>query len=252
MDAGMGLVPLMIQKTAERVFHRPGRRGVDVAFDRRQVDDIPADEKIRDPELVAVNVVQGAHPGAGLEGHPGHILVLEIETDVDVVGFENRLVAVQIFALEGVGDFGFILDADQVGEAVPPKSEDRAFELPGSGVGRRKREMPADVVLEDGRGARFQAFRPVRQLKQPDDIVENRFGVRPDDRHLSLGHDSTSSVGSSEKNYSMNAASPPPGFGACADSPARSATGRMVFRSGFRYNHIFPPGSGRKDNGDAP
>ena len=168
MDAGMRPVALMVQQPSERVFHRPGRHRVDMAFDRRQMDDIPADEKIRNPQVVAVDIAQGPHPGAGLERHPGHVLVLEIEQDLDPVGFEDGLVAVQILALEGVGDFGLILDADQVGEAVPPQGQDRPFELPGRGVGRGKGEMPADVVLEDGRRPGFQTVRPVRQLKQPD------------------------------------------------------------------------------------
>ena len=48
VDDRMGVVPVLVQQSAERVLHRPGRRGEDVGLHRRKVDDVLPDEALRD------------------------------------------------------------------------------------------------------------------------------------------------------------------------------------------------------------
>src|SRR5207342_1957375 len=98
--------------------------------------------------------------------HPAHVAVFEVVQNGDVVGLEDRHVAVQVFALEGVGDDGLVLYAGQIVEATRAQSADGAFELPGGGVGSWKREVPADVVFEDGRRARLQVLLQAGQFAE--------------------------------------------------------------------------------------
>ena len=68
-----------------------------------------------------------------------------------LVALEDRHVVVEVLALERVGHHGLVLDADLIGEAAPRERLNRALELPRRRVGAREREVPRDVVLQDGR-----------------------------------------------------------------------------------------------------
>ena len=135
VDPGVGVVPVLAEQPAEGVLHRAGGRRVHVRLDRRQVHDVLADEVIRDADALRVDVIQGQHLRLGLVGHPGHVFLAEVVQHRDAVVPEDRHVAVQVLALEGVGDHGLVLHADQVVEPGCAQRQDRAFELPGRGVG---------------------------------------------------------------------------------------------------------------------
>ena len=92
------------------------------------------------------------------------------------MGAEDRHVTVQVLALEGVGDHGLVLHADQVVEACLAQGQDGAFELPGGGVGAGHGEMPGDVVLEDRGQAGLERLRSARQLEQALIVVQHGGG----------------------------------------------------------------------------
>src|SRR6185295_16345046 len=106
--------------------------------------------------------------------------------------------------LEGVGDDGLVGDADLIGEAPFAERLDRPFELPGRRVRTREREVPRDVVLEDGRLAGRERARHAGQLAETVDVVEDRFGPdaeEGDDRFGNASHSSfkVSCAASSDK-----------------------------------------------------
>src|ERR1019366_2274307 len=95
---------------------------------------------------------------------------------------------VEIFALERVGNDGFVLDADLIAEPAARERLDRAFQLPRRRVGRGKREVPGDVVLEDRRLAGRERIGHAAQLEQAIDLRED--GIGSDSEDCDLGrHD---------------------------------------------------------------
>ena len=87
-------------------------------------------------------MIQRQHFGLGSERYPGHIFLAEIVFRRDIVLLENRHIAVQVFAFEGIGDDRLVLHADQIVEPGIAQRQDRPFELPGSSICAREREMP--------------------------------------------------------------------------------------------------------------
>ena len=150
VDPGMGVVAVVAEQAAEGVLHRAGGRGVDVALDRRQVDDVLAAEVVGDADALGEDLVQRQHLRLRAGRAPSACLRAEVVAHRDAVVPADRHVAVQVLALEGVGDHGLVLHADQVGETGILQRQYRALELPGSGVGAGHGIMPGDVVLEDG------------------------------------------------------------------------------------------------------
>ena len=63
-------VALSVQESAECVLHRASDGGEDVRLHRRQVDDVLAEEHLRDLEALRVDVVEGDHLGLRREVHP--------------------------------------------------------------------------------------------------------------------------------------------------------------------------------------
>ena len=58
VDPGMRVVAPRVQQAAERVLHRAGRRGVDVALGRRQVDDVLAEEVVGDVDPLGEDAIR--------------------------------------------------------------------------------------------------------------------------------------------------------------------------------------------------
>src|SRR5262249_55819030 len=54
--------------------------------------------------------------------------------------------------------------------------QDGTLELPRRGVGRREREVPGDIVLENGGRAGSERVLHAGELAQARDVVENRLG----------------------------------------------------------------------------
>jgi hypothetical protein len=115
-----------------------------------------AEEVVRNLDVAVEDTVQDEHPVLRLVLDPLHVLWSEVEEDRHVVRLADGPVAVEVGALEGVGDHGSVLDTGQVAQAGGTQREDGAFELPGRRVGAWKREVPGDVVLEDRRRARIE------------------------------------------------------------------------------------------------
>jgi hypothetical protein len=78
------------EQAAESVLHRAGGGGVDVAFDRRQMDDVFAEKIVGQVDAPGIDAVQDVHLRLGFIANPLHILRDEIETNRDVVLFKNR------------------------------------------------------------------------------------------------------------------------------------------------------------------
>ncbi len=134
------------------------------------------------------DVVQRQHLRLRPVRHPLHVLVAEVVLHRHAVVAADGHVAVQVLALEGVGDDGLVLHADQVVEPGLPQGQDRALELPGGGVGARHRVVPGDIVLEDRRGLMVQRRRTAGQLEQPRVIRERRLGPREQHGYLTSCH----------------------------------------------------------------
>ena len=183
----MGVVSLRIQKTAKGIFHRPGGRGVDMALDRRQMDDVLPDEVVGHKDALRVDVVEHTHRRAWLVAYPAHVLALEVVAHRDTVVLENRNVAVEVLALERIGHDRPVLHADLMVVAPCPQRPDRSLQLPRRRIRTRKREVPGDVVLENGRQARLQAALDTCKLDQPIHVVEHRLRARPHHGHHRRG-----------------------------------------------------------------
>src|SRR5438128_868860 len=154
VDPTMRVMPTCVQQTTEGIFHSTRCGSVDVALYRRQVDDVLSLEVVGNPDPFGKDLVQNQHFRPGLESDPGHVVVLEVVEHRDAVALEDRQIAVQVFAFEGVGDDRLVLNTHQLGEAVGAQSTDGALELPRRRVRGWEREVPADVVLENGGCAR--------------------------------------------------------------------------------------------------
>ena len=165
VNPGVRVMPVFAQQPTEGVLHRAGGRRVHVRLDGRQMDDVLADEIIRDLDPLRVDVIQRQHRRLGPVGHPRHVFFAEIVQRRNVVTPEDRHVAVQIFALERVGDHRLVLHADQIVEARGAQRQDRAFELPRRRVGAGHREMPRDVILQDRRRVGRQRLRAAGQTQ---------------------------------------------------------------------------------------
>src|SRR5262249_34496688 len=128
-------------------------------------------------------------------------LIPEVVQDGDPVALEDRNVMIQIFALEGVGDDGLVLDADLVRKAAAREGLNGAFELPRCGVRGGKRQIPGEIVLQDGRLACGERARHTGQIDEAIDVRKNRVRRDPEYRdprfHLPLATCVFSTTGSS-------------------------------------------------------
>ena len=57
VDDRVGPVTVLVEQPTEGVLHCPGRRREHVGLDRRQMDDVLADESLRDQKPFRVDVV---------------------------------------------------------------------------------------------------------------------------------------------------------------------------------------------------
>ena len=89
---------------------------------------------------------------------------------------EDRHVVVQVLALEGVGDDGLVLHADQVVEARPAQGADGALQLPGRGVGAGKGKCQEMLSLRMVVAPGSSACRMPASSASRGDVVEDRFG----------------------------------------------------------------------------
>jgi len=95
----------------------------------------------------------------------------------NLILLEERDVVIQVLALERVGDDRLVLDAAHVGEPGLLQGEDRPLHLPRRGVGRRKGEVPRDVVFEDSRRAGLERRAHPREIAEPLDVRKDGLRV---------------------------------------------------------------------------
>ena len=91
---------------------------------------------------------------------------------------EDRHIAVQVLALEGVGDHGLVLHAHQIVKACLPQGQDRALKLPGGGVRAGHRKVPGDIVLENRGRVGMERFGPARQFEETLVVLDHGLGPR--------------------------------------------------------------------------
>ena len=180
----MRVVAPRIQQTAERILHRAGRRRIDMALRRRQMDDVFTEEVVGNVDAFGEDAIEHAHSRLRLVVHPCHVLVLEVVTDGNVVAFEDRHVVVQILALERVRHDRLVLHADLIGEAAPRQRLNRPFELPRRRVRGRKGKVPRDVVLQNRGLTAGEGGGQAAELYKAIDVGQNRIGGDPKNRHL--------------------------------------------------------------------
>ncbi len=155
-------MPVGAEQPAEGVFHGPSGGRVHVTFDGRQVNDVLADEIIGDMNTFGVDIIQGQHLGLGPIGHPCHVIPSEVVEHWNIIVLADWHIAIQVFALESIGDDRLVLHAHQIGEARLAQGQDGALQLPGGSVGTGHRIVPGDVVFEDGGRVRIKCPRSVR------------------------------------------------------------------------------------------
>ena len=200
VDPRVGVVAPRVQEAPERILHRAGRRRVDVALGRRQMDDVLAEEEIGNVDAFGIDALQHAHRRLRLVGHPRHVFFDEVVEDRDAVAFDDRHVVIQILALEGVGDDRLVLNADLIGEPAPRQRLNRPFELPRRRVRRRERKVPRDVVLENRRLAGIEGDGDAREIDEAIDVGKDGLGRDAENRnprrHLPLATCVFSTTGS--------------------------------------------------------
>ena len=167
VDPGVGVVAVGAEEPSEGVLHRSGGYCVDVALNRRQMNNVLAEEVVGDADASGIDAIQHQHLGFGLVGHPGHIPVLEVVENRDVVVAEDGHVMVQVLTFEGVDHHRLVLHTTQVGEASLVQGQHRALQLPGRGVGAGHRVVPGDVVFENGGRFRVEGLAYLGQFQQP-------------------------------------------------------------------------------------
>ena len=189
VDHRMRPVPLLVEQAAERVLHRAGGGREHVRLHRRQVQDVLADEPLRDHEPVGVDVVQAEELVREIADRVADVdprLVAFIEMDVaQAVRLHDRQLLVFGFAEVRVDDDGAVVaGVDQLRlVAVLLHRLDHAVELPRRGRRAGKEEMPRDVDLQRGirvlgqdvliagqvhHGVRVRADRRRRRFQQCD------------------------------------------------------------------------------------
>ena len=182
VDPRVRVVPPRVEQAAERVLHRAGGRGVDVALGRRQVDDVLAEEVVGDVDALGEDAIEHAHLRLRRVADPRHVAVVEVVEDGNLVLLEDRDVVIQVLTLERVGDDRLVLHADLIGKPAAGQCLNRAFQLPRRGVRRRKREVPGDVVLENRRFCGRQRVADAAEFDETIDVLEDGVWRDPDDR----------------------------------------------------------------------
>src|ERR1043166_5311092 len=92
-----------------------------------QMDDVLAEEEVRNVDALRKDLIEHAHASLRLELNPAHIRVLEVIKDGDVVSAKDRQIAVEILAFEGVGHNRLVLHTHQVREPVSVERTNGAF-----------------------------------------------------------------------------------------------------------------------------
>jgi hypothetical protein len=142
-----------------------------------------------------IDAVEHHHLGLGLVDRPRHVAGLEVVEHRDVVLLEDRDVVVEVLALEGVGDHGLVLHADLVLESLGAQGADGPLELPRRGVRAGEREVPGDVVLEDGRRALVHRRLDPGEIEEALMIAQDGLGCGADHSDLAFAHGGAKSSG---------------------------------------------------------
>ena len=176
----MGPVTALVEQPAEGVLHRAGGGGEDMRLDRRQVDDVLADEALRNVEAVGIDLVehqelvgQIAHRVADVDP-----LLAFVEMDVaQPVRLHDVDLLVLGLAQMRVDDHGAVVaGVDQlVAVAVLLHGADHAFELPGRGGGAGEEVVPGDVDLQRRVGVPGDHVLVAGQVHQP--VVVSQYGA---------------------------------------------------------------------------
>src|SRR5206468_4838198 len=94
---------------------------------------------------------------------------------------EDWQVVIEVFAFEGVGNDGLVLDTDLIAETPARERLNGSLELPRRRVRRGKRKVPGNVVLENRGLSRIEGVAHPRQLDESIDVGKDTVGRDPED-----------------------------------------------------------------------
>ena len=174
-------VAALVQQPAERVLHRAGHRREDVRLDRRQMNDVLADEPARNHEPLRVHLVQAEEVLRQIADGVVDVDPLFAFVDVDVaqpVRLDDRELLVLALAQVRVDhDRPVVARVDQIRRvAVLLHGANHALELPGGGRAARKEEVPRDVDLQRGVGVFRDHVLVAGEVQQPVVVAEDGLG----------------------------------------------------------------------------
>ncbi len=190
VDHRMRPVTPLVEQAAERVLHRARGGREHVGLHRRQVQDVLADEPLRDHEPVRVDLVQAEELVGELADRVADVdprLVAFVEMDVaQAVGLHHRQLLVLGFAEVRVDhDRAVVAGVNQLRiVAVALHRGDHAVELPRRGRAAGEEKMPGDVDLERGVGVLRKDVLVTGKVHHRVRVLADRRRRRFDDRDL--------------------------------------------------------------------
>ncbi len=111
-----------------------------MALDRGKVNNVFPVKKGRDPDAFRIDLVQCPHPCLWLISLPSNILRSEVVFFRDTILAINRSQFIEKPALERVCHNSIVMDGYKVIESIIFEPQNSPFQLPGRGVGGKKRD----------------------------------------------------------------------------------------------------------------
>ncbi len=172
-------MPLFVQQSAKRIFHRAGRRRENVRLDRRQVNDVLADESPGNVESARENLVEAEKLFRQIANRVADVnpLFAFVEMNVaQVVRLHDIELFILAFAQMRVDDDGTVMArVNQIRiVAVLFHRADDTFHLPRRRRTAGKEKVPRDIYFQRGVGLLINDLLIAGEIHQPMVISENR------------------------------------------------------------------------------
>ncbi len=198
MDHRVRPVPVLVKQPAERVLHRARRGREHVRLHRGQVDDVLADEALRDHEALRVDLVQAEKLLREVADGVADVNPLFRLVDVHVPE-TVRLDDVQLFVFAlaemRIDHHGAVVAGVDQGRvvAVLLHRADHALELPRRRRAAGEEEVPRDIDLEPRVGVLPDDVLITGEIQQRVIVAQHGLGRRAEDRNPGFTHESDSS-----------------------------------------------------------
>ena len=186
-------VPPLVQQPAKRVLHRAGGCREDVRLDRRQMNDVLADEPARNHEPLRIDLIQAEELFCEVSDRVTDVdpLFAFINMDVaEAVRLDDRQLLVLALAEVSVDHHRTVVARMHQFRriAVLLHRANHALELPGCGRAAGEEEMPRDIDLQ----RRVRIFRDdilvIGEVQQPVIVPEDGFGSGSKNGDSRFGH----------------------------------------------------------------